>query len=73
MRVILDTDKKTIKLPWNYKDKLAKLNELIAEVSDDPDKQKTFIGYIDEIWKYAIENSDTQVFTGDKPNRGKKG
>lgn len=69
MRIILDTDKKTITLPWNYKDKLAAINKLISEISDDPAKQKTFIGYIDEIWQYAISNSDTQVFTGQKPKR----
>ena len=69
MRIILDTDKKTIMLPWNYKDKLAAINKLIAEVSDEPSKQKTFTGYIDEIWRYAIENSDTQVFTGPRPKR----
>lgn len=74
MRIILDTDKKTITLPWNYKDKLAAINQVIAEVSDDPSKQKTFIGYIKEIWDYAIEHSDTQVFTGQKPKKyGDKG
>ena len=54
MRIILDTDKKTITLPWNYKDKLAAINQVIAEVSDDPSKQKTFIGYIKEIWDLSL-------------------
>lgn len=69
MRIILDTDKKTIMLPWNYRAKLEEINKLIADVSDDPQKQKTFTGYIDEIWRYAIEHSDTQVFTGQRPKR----
>lgn len=70
MRIILDTDKKTITVPWNYQAKLDAMNKVIAEVSDDESKQKTFTGYIDEIWKYAIEHSDKCVFTGTKPNRG---
>lgn len=69
MRVILDTDKKTITLPWNYKDKLAAINKMIMELSGDESKQKTFTGYINECWEYAISHSDTQVFTGQKPKR----
>ncbi len=46
MRIILDTDKKTIMLPWNYRAKLEEINKLIADVSDDPQKQKTFTGSI---------------------------
>lgn len=39
MRVILDTDKKTITVPWNYSDKLAEINRIIK---DGGDKQYTF-------------------------------
>lgn len=35
MRIILDTDKKTITVPWNYQEKLDTLNKLIMEVSGD--------------------------------------
>ncbi len=71
MRIILDTDKKTITVPWNYQQKLDEHNKLIAEVTTDESKQKTFTGYIDEIWRYAIEHSDKYVITGQKPKRSK--
>ena len=48
MRIILDTDKRTITVPWNYGAKLDELNRLIMSITDDPSKQKTFSGYIDE-------------------------
>ena len=69
MRIILDTDKKTITVPWNYSDKIAALNEMIAEITDDPKAQKTFSGYIDEIWRYAMEHSDTNLKTAPKPKK----
>ena len=68
MRIILDTDKKTITVPWNYQKKLDELNKLIAEYSDGKKEAKTFTGYIDEIWKECIDNSDKCVVTGKKPN-----
>ena len=71
MRIILDTDKKTITVPWNYQEKLDGINAIIMQVSDDASKKKTFTGYIDEIWKECIENSDSHVVTGDKPFRKK--
>ena len=39
------------------------------QVSNDPEKKKTFTGYIDEIWKDCIDNFDRCVITGDKPFR----
>ena len=69
MRIILDTDKKTITVPWNYQEKLDNLNKLIMEVSGDEKQQKLFTGYIDEIWKDCIDNFDRCVITGDKPFR----
>ncbi len=68
MRIILDTDKKTITVPWNYQKKLDELNKLIAEYSDGQKEAKTFTGYIDEIWKECIGNSDKCVVTGKKPS-----
>lgn len=69
MRIILDTDKKTITVPWNYQAKLDKINDMIMELTDDETKKKTFLGYIDEIWKEAIAKSDKYVKTASKPNR----
>ncbi|MBQ8651571.1 MAG: hypothetical protein IJ015_06255 [Ruminococcus sp.] len=71
MRIILDTDKKTITVPWNYQDKLDAINEIIMEVSQDEKKQKSFTGYIDELWNYCIEHSDKCVKTGAKPFKKK--
>ena len=69
MRIILDTDKKLITVPWNYQEKLDAINQVIASVSDDPKKQKSFTGYIDEIWKECIANSDKCVKTGARPTK----
>ena len=69
MRIILDTDKKTITVPWNYQQKLNELNKMIVEYSGDENKKKTFTGFIDEIWKDCIEHSDKCVVTGKKPEK----
>ncbi len=71
MRIILDTDKKKIIVPWNYQQKLDDMNKLIAEYSDGKKEAKTFTGYIDEVWNECIENSDKCVITGKKPARRK--
>ena len=71
MRIILDTDKKTITVPHNYQQKLNDMNKLIAEYSGGAMKPKTFTGYIDEIWKECIANSDQCVMTGKKPTSKK--
>ncbi len=67
MRIILDTDKKTITVPWNYQQKLEEYNKMVMEISNDEKKCKSFTGYIDEIWKECINNSDKCVVTGKKP------
>ncbi len=69
MRIILDTDKKTITVPWNYQTKLNEINAMIAEYSNGHTPAKTFTSYIDEIWKDCIENSDKCVVTGKKPTK----
>ena len=72
MRIILDTDKRTITVPWNYSDNLDAMNKIIMEATGDKTKKKTFTGFIDEIWKEAIANSDAQLKTAQKPSRKKK-
>ncbi len=71
MRIILDTDKKTITVPWNYQQKLDAINEIIMQVSNDEKMKKTFTGYIDEIWKDCMGDPDSCVKTGEKPYRKK--
>lgn len=67
MRIILDTDKKTITLPWNYQQKLEEYNKMVMEISGDEKKCKSFTGYIDDIWKECIDKSDKCVKTGKPP------
>ena len=69
MRIILDTEKKTITVPWNYTEKIAEFNR-IAEESGGT-KKRDFKGYLDECWKYAMDRSDTQLKTAQKPVRKK--
>ena len=42
MRIILDTDKKTITVPWNYTEKLDSMNKIIMDITGDETKKKTF-------------------------------
>ena len=49
MRIVLDTDKKTITVPWNYQQKLEEYNAMVMEISGDASKKKTFKSYIDDI------------------------
>ena len=58
-------------VPHNYQQKLNDMNKLIAEYSGGAMKPKTFTGYIDEIWKECIANSDQCVVTGKKPTSKK--
>ena len=69
MRIILDTDKKTITVPWNYQQKLDKMNELIVEVTKDEKKKKTFSGYIKEVFDEAMKDTDKNLIVGKAPKR----
>lgn len=72
MRIILDTDKKTITVPWNYTDKLAAMNRTIKEAMGDDAKELDFKQYLDDCWKYAMGHSDTQLKTAQKPVKPEK-
>ena len=48
MRIILDTDKKTITVPWNYQQKLEEYNAMVMQISGDASKKKTFKTFIEE-------------------------
>lgn len=69
MRIILDTDKKTITVPWNYSTKLEQINATIRDAVGDDSKKKTFSGYIQECWDYAMAHSDTNLRTAQKPKQ----
>ena len=72
MKIILDTDKKTITVPHNYTDKLNAINKMIKEYGGPDAQIKTFSGYIDECWREAMAHSDTQLKTAAKPARANK-
>ena len=72
MRIILDTDQKTITVPWNYQEKLEAYNKMVMEISGDEKKTKTFTSFIDEIWNDCIKHSDKCVKTGKKPEKKDK-
>ena len=69
MRIILDTDKKTITVPWNYTTKLEEINRMVKEYGGDNAKAQTFCGELDEGWEDAKEHSDTNLKTGQKPQK----
>lgn len=71
MRIILDTEKKTITVPWNYQTKLEEYNALVMKISGDEAKKETFTGFIDAIWRECIKDSDKCVITGKKPGSKK--
>lgn len=67
MRIILDTDKKTITVPWNYQRKLDEMNKIIEDAGSD--KKKEFVSYLTECWNAAMANTDKNLITAAKPKR----
>ena len=67
MRIILDTDKKTVTVPWNYMAKLEEMNRIIVEATGDESKKKTFSGYLKECWDEAMKDTDKNLNTAAKP------
>ena len=72
MRVILDTEKKQIILPWNYRQKLEAYNDMAMQISGDESKKKDFKSFVDDVWKDCMKNSDKCLVTADKPKKAKK-
>ena len=72
MRIILDTDKKTVTVPWNYAAKLQEMNDLIMKITNDPSKKKMFSGYLKECWDEAMADTDKNLKTAQKPLKPKK-
>ena len=71
MRIILDTDKKTITVPWNYAQKLEEMNKIISAAGGEGAKKWDFKNFIDEAWNYAMEHSDNCLKVADKPAKKK--
>ena len=72
MRIILDTDKKTITVPWNYAAKLEEYNNMVMAIANDPGKKKTFKTFIDDIWQECMKDTDKHLKVADKPKKPEK-
>lgn len=70
MRIILDTDKKIITVPWNYAAKLEDLNKIIKQGGGT--KKYDFKSYLDEMWGECMADTDTHLKVAEKPNNKKK-
>lgn len=70
MRIVLDTDKKTITVPWNYAAKLEEINRIIKDAGVD--KQYTVKTYLEESWKNCLDDTDKCLKVAAKPIRIRK-
>lgn len=70
MRIILDTDKKTITVPWNYAAKIDEINNIIA--SGGGDKKYTFTSFLTEAWDNCMADTDKCLKVAEKPARKEK-
>ena len=72
MCTILDTDRKQIFVPRTHQDKLNKINWMAQEygAKGETFTPQTYAGYIDNIWKECIADTDKHLVTAQK--RAKK-
>ena len=66
MRIVLDTDKKTITVPWNYAAKLEELNRIIEQGGGT--KKYDFKSYLTEMWEICMKDTDKHLKVADKPS-----
>ena len=71
MKIILDTDKKTITVPYNYKEKLAELNRIARDFGGPDVPEQTYTGFLDRVWRECMSDADERVVIGKKPVRNK--
>lgn len=69
MRIILDTDKMTITVPWNYAQKLKEMNAIIEQGGGT--KVYKFDSYLKEIWEKCMADTDKHLVVGKKPEKKK--
>ena len=67
IRIILDTDKKTIIVPWNYAAKLDERNKIIKQ--GGVTKKYDFKSYLTEMWDECMADTDTHLKVADKPKK----
>ena len=71
MRIILDTEKKTITVPWNYAAKLEELNKIIKQGGGT--KKYDFKSYLTEMWDECMSDTDAHLVVAQKPKKPEKG
>ena len=69
MRIILDTEKKTIIVPWNYAAKLDEMNRIIELGGGS--KKYDFTNYLQENWDFCMADTDKHLKVADKPVKKK--
>ena len=69
MRIILDTDKKLITVPWNYAAKLDELNRIIADGGGN--KKYDFKSFLQENWDACMADTDKHLKVAEKPIKKK--
>ena len=69
MRIILDTDKKQIIVPWNYAQKISEINQIIVDGGGS--KKYTFGSYLQENWDACMADTDKHLIVADKPIKKK--
>ncbi len=69
MRIILDTDKMTITVPWNYAQKLKEMNEIIKQGGGK--KVYKFDTYLKEKWNECMNDTDKHLVVATKPVKKK--
>ena len=67
MRIILDTDKKTITVPHNYAQKLEEMNKIIKQGGGT--KKYDFKSYLQEMWDECMAETDAHLKVADKPKK----
>ena len=71
MKIILDTDKKTITVPYNCAEKLAQINRIAQDFGGDNVAELTLTDYMSRVWQECMRDPEKHIVTGKKPNRSK--
>lgn len=67
VKIILDTDSKTITVPWNYAEKLGAMNRVIQDAMGEDARALDPRQYLQDCWQYAMAHADTHMLTAVKP------
>ena len=67
MRIILDTDKKQIIVPWNYAQKLDEINRIAEDFGGKDFQKQTFSSYINKVWNECMSDTDKHLVVAQKP------